>query len=680
MEAFPQTATPPSLYLKPPAFDIELEEFGKLPLCRLEAIRLLREGVAAVNHIVPPDARALLLHGHGNRPSEAKHRRADLASHFILRLACCGGSSRVNAAAVEDAGQLDPTLTYEESKNRDKERREHEAGRRRDRREWFVRAERDLFKARLHWHLGRGEEGGTGGSAAAGEEHASRASRLDALLVVYELGWLQPVELPRTSRYGVEQMPERACFSEKGGGGGSSSGGGTGSASGGRVPVAGSRATGKRRRDGDDTFREEELAPPPAGTTTTAATGGGRRTTTTTAKTKLEEAIAGLRSSSALDNNGDSSVTYFSCPFEKVLPLVRSRHVLLRDGLALLSPVQVPEAVTEHFERRLREGLAVAERGLPGVEADERVREALRRVRSAIDTLVYGGGGGGEGKDNRSSAVITRSNIDQVAAKHFPLCMRRTLRILRREHHLKYQARLQFVSFLGNAGMEVGELLELWREEFPKGMPPDEYARKRNQYEYSLRHLYGMEGKRQAYSSQSCARIASLGWGGSGEGGSGHGCPFHSHPRIPGGGGGGGGGGGPNDTSVRGMLVAQKLPAVDIEDIVGPLESRGGGAAGPAGGGGGSCGGENGGGGGALGACHRHFSATHRWAAGGGSLWKAGGRGMQEASPNGWLAASTRSTQSQWQGQGQGQEPGQQAEAAAAAEQEEFLTQQVQGV
>ena len=28
---------------------------------------------------------------------------------------------------------------------------------------------------------------------------------------------------------------------------------------------------------------------------------------------------------------------------------------------------------------------------------------------------------------------------------------------------------------------QVHELLGLWREEFPRGMPPEEYARKRNQ-------------------------------------------------------------------------------------------------------------------------------------------------------------------------------------------------------
>lgn len=55
----------------------------------------------------------------------------------------------------------------------------------------------------------------------------------------------------------------------------------------------------------------------------------------------------------------------------------------------------------------------------------------------------------------RSSVSITSGNIDLVAETHFPLCMRRTLRVLRREHHLKYQARLQLVRFLANAGVEV---------------------------------------------------------------------------------------------------------------------------------------------------------------------------------------------------------------------------------
>lgn len=38
------TKHPPNLYINPPSFDIELDEFQTLPLCRLEAFQLLRSG------------------------------------------------------------------------------------------------------------------------------------------------------------------------------------------------------------------------------------------------------------------------------------------------------------------------------------------------------------------------------------------------------------------------------------------------------------------------------------------------------------------------------------------------------------------------------------------------------------------------------------------------------------
>lgn len=74
-----------------------------------------------------------------------------------------------------------------------------------------------------------------------------------------------------------------------------------------------------------------------------------------------------------------------SCPFEKVLPLVRSRRVLLRGGKALLAPRQVPAAVVQHFKEVLREGMAVAERSLPGVEKDERVKGVLVQARKILN-------------------------------------------------------------------------------------------------------------------------------------------------------------------------------------------------------------------------------------------------------------------------------------------------------
>lgn len=141
-------------------------------------------------------------------------------------------------------------------------------------------------------------------------------------------------------------------------------------------------------------------------------------------------------------------------------------------------------------------------------------------------------------------------------------------------------------------------------------------------YEYSVRHLYGLEGKRKVYTPMSCSRIASQGYG-SGEGGAGHGCPFAaSNVRSN------------KDESLREMLSDLKLPTGDIEDIVRPF-----GGAGEAG-----VGGWRGGNSGALSACRRHFAAAHRFLDGGGG--GSDGRGWvgegQEASPNGWIATSTR--------------------------------------
>ncbi|CAM9841190.1 unnamed protein product, partial [Scytosiphon promiscuus] len=248
-----ETRCPPGMYPDPPDFDIELEEFASLPLRRLEAFRLLREGHAtkasdasSEEKASTADARLILLHGHSDRPSEAKHRRADLASHFILKLACSGGTSSDSSSSSEignresggscgiggngggDVGAA----------NNDKDRGEQEADRRRSRREWFVRAEKDLFEARLHWHLrqaagappqrrpgggvvaareagkcsseyddagGDHSGGGDGGSAALHEKPrmSAEASRCEALRVVYDLGWLRPAEPAAGSRAGV---------------------------------------------------------------------------------------------------------------------------------------------------------------------------------------------------------------------------------------------------------------------------------------------------------------------------------------------------------------------------------------------------------------------------------------------------------------------------------------------
>lgn len=66
------TRIPPGLYQDPPSFDIELEDFGTLPLCRLEAFQLLREGLESNES----NGRLPQAHKEGDNNSACHRRRA----------------------------------------------------------------------------------------------------------------------------------------------------------------------------------------------------------------------------------------------------------------------------------------------------------------------------------------------------------------------------------------------------------------------------------------------------------------------------------------------------------------------------------------------------------------------------------------------------------------------------
>lgn len=188
--------------------------------------------------------------------------------------------------------------------------------------------------------------------------------RLEALRIVYDLGWLQPeyVDTGQTQTDGYY------------GGANGISAGDSGFADGLMCDANGSAETRKRRRR--DPPKDEAGSP----TSTNNANVGDPLPS---------DASKGL-------TREQLRPRYLACPFEKVLHLVRSREVLLRDGKALLVAVQVPGAVVQHFGESLKQNMAVAERALPGVEADERVANILRQVSrrpAGISMLIIGCGG-----------------------------------------------------------------------------------------------------------------------------------------------------------------------------------------------------------------------------------------------------------------------------------------------
>ncbi|CAM9647072.1 unnamed protein product [Choristocarpus tenellus] len=170
-------------------------------------------------------------------------------------------------------------------------------------------------------------------------------------------------------------------------------------------------------------------------------------------------------------------------------------------------------------------------------------------------------------------------------------------------------------------------------------MGAEEYRQKSRSYEYSIRHLYGLEGKMKAFSPQSCRKIAQ-GWG-NGEGGGAHGCPFHSLPIMGtdasngyfrGEFGSGSGVVEMGNGGLQQLLHRTGMGVGDIEDIVGPLR-----AARVAGSVTKDSSSDE-----ARAACRRHLMVVHRGKVGKAEMAEVG------ASPNDWLMASVEAHSKLW--------------------------------
>ncbi|KAI3384773.1 hypothetical protein SNEBB_007010 [Seison nebaliae] len=109
------------------------------------------------------------------------------------------------------------------------------------------------------------------------------------------------------------------------------------------------------------------------------------------------------------------------------------------------------------------------------------------------------------GNNSDLTNEITANNIDMMA-RSFPPCMRRHYEHLREKNILKYSSRLEYVRFLYGCSMRVHETTNYWRREFCKNgkMDSKTFSAK---YEYSIRHVYGLEGKKQTRNGYTCLQL-----------------------------------------------------------------------------------------------------------------------------------------------------------------------------
>ena len=105
----------------------------------------------------------------------------------------------------------------------------------------------------------------------------------------------------------------------------------------------------------------------------------------------------------------------------------------------------------------------------------------------------------------RALRVIRKGPRHAVAgARPFPLCVRRHLAGLHRDHHLRHEARFQLTLFFKGIDLSAEETLHVWRSQFGHGKMNDF----QNEHRYHVRHAYGLEGKMADYPPFTCDKLA----------------------------------------------------------------------------------------------------------------------------------------------------------------------------
>ncbi|MEQ2228050.1 DNA primase large subunit [Ilyodon furcidens] len=151
----------------------------------------------------------------------------------------------------------------------------------------------------------------------------------------------------------------------------------------------------------------------------------------------------------------------YKVPFQDALDLVRTRKVYLKEGYAYIPHNDIVTIVLNDFRTRLSKALALTARSLPAVHSDERLQPLLNHLSHSYLGQDY--------SVQKNVGKISLEQIDSLAGKSFPLCMRQLHQALRDNHHLRHGGRMQYGLFLKGIGLSLEQALQFWRMEFIRG-------------------------------------------------------------------------------------------------------------------------------------------------------------------------------------------------------------------
>ncbi|KAK0459647.1 eukaryotic and archaeal DNA primase, large subunit-domain-containing protein [Desarmillaria tabescens] len=228
---------------------------------------------------------------------------------------------------------------------------------------------------------------------------------------------------------------------------------------------------------------------------------------------QLKAAYQGLKSESDRQS-AFAADTFYKVKWTRVPDLIERRKVFLKGGWAYVPGRELASIVFQEFEVQLNKALNITAKSLPRLDEDTRLVPILNNLSQGFLAGVASDWNGMSSEATGDG--ITADMIDDMAKKHFPLCMRVMHSNLMKDHHLKHFGRLNYGLFLKALGVTIEEAIIFWRKSFLGGKVTEDRFNK--EYKYNIRHSYGLEGKRANYPAKNCMQLL--------QGNDEYGCPY----------------------------------------------------------------------------------------------------------------------------------------------------------
>lgn len=195
-----------------------------------------------------------------------------------------------------------------------------------------------------------------------------------------------------------------------------------------------------------------------------------------------------------------NEVILFSVPFQLSPKLVAERELKLDRGRA-----EVPCGKWNKFLKCCIE--AHIRREVEKIENDSMGPSTVDQRLQDLRNLVLG-------MFLKKPMIKEKVNLTDLEKRSriFPPCMGYLYKNLKAHHRLSHNARFSLSLFLKDIGMSLNESILFWQSEYSKPSKcgvkcAHSWQKNSSKYIYSIRHMYGLEGRRANYCSFSCSKI-----------------------------------------------------------------------------------------------------------------------------------------------------------------------------